>query len=70
MVLPADWWMPSVAGIMLVSRVYPSCGGCAAFGKVAIGGISSSSLALASRGEVASRLLAQLALLSKSVFLA
>jgi hypothetical protein len=51
-----------VAGVTLVSRFCRSCQGRAAFGKAAVGGVSSSSPAPASRGEVASRLLAQPAL--------
>jgi hypothetical protein len=51
-----------VAGVTLVSHICRSCRGQAAFGKAAVGGVSSSSPALALLGEVASRLLAQPAL--------
>jgi hypothetical protein len=51
-----------MAGITLVSRVCRSCRGQAAFGKNAVGGVSSSLPTLALLGEVASRLLAQPAL--------
>jgi hypothetical protein len=59
-----------VVGVTLVSRFYRSCRGRAAFGKAAIGGVSSSSPARVSRGEVASRLLAQPALQLKPASLA
>jgi hypothetical protein len=59
-----------MAGVTLVSRFCRSCRGRAAFGKEAIGGVSSSSPARDSRGEVASRLLAQLALQLKPAYLA
>jgi hypothetical protein len=48
-----------MAGVTPVPRFYLSCQGQAAFGEAAIGGVLSSSLALALLGGVASRLLAQ-----------
>jgi hypothetical protein len=59
-----------MAGVTLVSCFYRSCRGHAAFGKAAVGGVSSSSPARASRSEVACRLLAQPALQLKPASLA
>jgi hypothetical protein len=56
--LLAGWWSLDVAGVMPVLRLYRSCRGQATFGEAAVGGILSSSLALALLGGVASRLLA------------
>jgi hypothetical protein len=56
------WWRPSVAGVMLVSGLYRSCRGHAAFDKASVGGFSSSSPARTSGDEDASRLLPQSAL--------
>jgi hypothetical protein len=54
---------------MLVPRLCRSCQGQATFGEAAVGGILSSLPALALLGGVASRLLAQPALWTESVFL-
>jgi hypothetical protein len=51
-----------MAGVTLVPHFCRSCRGQAAFGKAAVGGVLSSSPALALLGEVASRLLVQPAL--------
>jgi hypothetical protein len=48
-----------MAGVKLVCCLCRSCQGHAAFGKASVGGVSSSSPAQASDGEVVSRLLAQ-----------
>jgi hypothetical protein len=67
----ARWLVgPSVAGVTLVSRFCRSCRRHASFVKASIGGVSLSSPARAFRGEVASRLLAQLALRLKPASLA
>jgi hypothetical protein len=67
--LPADWLNPGVAGITPVPHLCRSCRGQAAFGKAAVGGVLSSSPALALHGGVASRLLGQPALWMEPVFL-
>jgi hypothetical protein len=59
-----------MAGVTLVSRFCQSCQGHAAFGKVSVGGLSSSLPARAPDDEVASRQLAQLALRLKPASLA
>jgi hypothetical protein len=59
-----------VAGVMLVSSLCLSCRGHVTFDKASIGGVSSSLPAWASDDEVASRLLAQPALLLKPASLA
>jgi hypothetical protein len=58
-----------MAGVTPVPRFCRSCRGQAVFGEAVIGGVSSSSLALALLDGVASRLLAQQVLRSKPVFL-
>jgi hypothetical protein len=68
--LPVGWWRPSVAGVTLVSSLYRSCWGHAAFDKASIVWFSSSSPAQASDDEDASRLLAQSALWLKPASLA
>jgi hypothetical protein len=67
--LPDGWWRPGVAGIMPAPCFCRSCRGQAAFGEADIGGVLSSSPALALRGGVASRLLALPALWIEPVFL-
>jgi hypothetical protein len=67
--LLASWWSLDVACIMPVPRLCQSCRGQATFGEAAIGGVLSSSSALALLGGVASRLLAQPALWTEPVFL-
>jgi hypothetical protein len=67
--LAADWWSPGVASVTPVLCFCRSCWGQAAFGEAAIGGVLSSSLALALLGGVASRLLALPALWTEPVFL-
>jgi hypothetical protein len=64
--LLAGWWSLDVACVMPIPRLCRSCQGQATFGEAAIGGVLSSSPALALLGGVASRLLAQLADLGQS----
>jgi hypothetical protein len=59
-----------MAGVTPIPRFCRSCRGQAAFGEAAIGGVLSSSLALALRGGVASRLLARPVSWTGPVFLA
>jgi hypothetical protein len=51
-VLPVGWWRPSVASVTPVSCLCRSCRGHTAFGKVSVGGVSSSSPAWASADKV------------------
>jgi hypothetical protein len=67
--LLADWLSPGVAGVTPVPRLCRSCRGQATFSGSAVGGILSSSPALALPSGVASRLLAQPALWTEPVFL-
>jgi hypothetical protein len=66
--LPTDWWNLGVASVTPVPRFCRSCWG-QAFGEVAVGGVLSSSPALALLGGFASRLLAQPVLWKEPVFL-
>jgi hypothetical protein len=67
--LPAGWWSLDVACIMPVPCLCRSCRGQATFGEAAVGGVLSSSPALALLGGVSSRLMAQPALWTEPVFL-
>jgi hypothetical protein len=67
--LLAGWWSLDVACVMPVPRLCRSCRGQATFSEAAVGGVLSSSPALALLSGVASRLLAQLALWMEPVFL-
>jgi hypothetical protein len=69
MLLPADWLSSNVAGITPVPRLYRSCRVQATFGEATVGGILSSSPALALLGGVASRLLARPTLWTETDFL-
>jgi hypothetical protein len=66
--LIADWLGPVVAFVTPILRLCRSCRGQPTFGKTTIGGLLSSSPALALLGGVASRLLAQPALWAEPVF--
>jgi hypothetical protein len=67
--LLAGWWSPDMACVMPVPHLCRSCRGHATFGEAAVGGVLSSSPALALLGGDASRLLAQPALWIEPIFL-
>jgi hypothetical protein len=67
--LVTGWWSLGVAAVSPIPLLCRSCPGQASFGEAAIGGVLSSSPALALHGGVTSRLLAQPALRAELVFL-